>query len=144
MDLKFGSRDRREKELRENRALQLAIYAWLRRDPEGVDWPATAFYILRTQTWMTAHAAAWPGATVVARNGAHPDAVCWTAFLDVCRWRRDQLRDGWIEVVVPGTDDLAEPDDAPPVSPPHPEWVPDLRKAMPDEYDALTGWESHA
>src|ERR1043165_2810507 len=45
VDLKFGGRAVREKELQENRPLQLAIYGHLLRCQGQNPWPASAFFI---------------------------------------------------------------------------------------------------
>jgi hypothetical protein len=99
VDLKFGGMDVRERELRENRPLQLAIYGHLLRCQGQKEWPASAFFLLRRRRLIATTNTFFPDAKVVASRFPPGELQqCWTDFEQVWRWRRQQLDTGWVEL----------------------------------------------
>ena len=148
LDLKFGGRKTREKELKENRALQLAVYAVLWRHAAGaapaVVSPATGFYILRDRLLLPGGDGFWSSASGAQAPAAGATAACWDDFLDVWRWRRDQLKSGWVEVTAV-EDDTAVPAEGQPLSvPPHPDWQAGEERAKYNDFAVLCGWPQNA
>lgn len=139
-DLKWGGELKRRAELKQNRALQLAVYAFLVGGPKGL--PPGAFLILKRSAWLTDAPGLIPGARPVeSATGRSGTSACWDDFLSVWRWRREQLAAGWIEAASVAAD--LEPGAAPPEAlPPCPNWLPtkddEVGKYSP--YRALLGW----
>lgn len=149
LDLKLGGRETREKELKENRALQLAIYGQLVRSTAaaaaGAPWPATGFFILREQRLLTTHPTFWDGGpTVRPRAATGGESVCWQDFLEVWRWRRDQLAAGWVELTLPDTEHFISPPEAPDSVPPQPHWSAGDGHSKFSPFGTLTGWSPNA
>lgn len=142
VDLKYGRGKAKRDELSNNTALQLAVYSHLVKARNGGGWPATAYFILRSNELLAQDASFFPHATIVKCNHGSPGPEStWKEFLDVWRWRRNLLEEGWIEVPVDGTSPT-EGDDAMPASaPPHEEWRPDRSAPRYDDYRFLTGWK---
>ena len=139
-DLKWGGERKRRAELKQNRALQLAVYAFLVGRPKAL--PPGAFLILKRSAWLTDAPGLIPGTRPVeSATGRSGTRACWDDFLSVWRWRREQLAAGWIEVANVVAD--PEPGAAPAeVLPPCPNWLPtkddEVGKYSP--YRALLGW----
>ena len=134
IDVKWGGGKWRAKELRENRALQLATYAELYRQREGV-WPEVAFFIVSEPRFYAPTRSFFRHARAVAPDDEEENlASLWRAFVETWQWRRKQLDDGWIEVPVSGTDLDAG------AEPPEGAYQPDP-SPRPTAYDKLTGWE---
>jgi hypothetical protein len=144
VDLKFGGREIREKELRENRALQLTVYGYLLKQQHKT-WPAAAFYILTSRRLIAQDNGYFPRARLISPESP-PGGLqrCWSDFEQLWRWRRQQLDAAWIEVTVDGTDTADRPADAPSSTPPLPHWQATEDHAKYNEYDALTGWRADA
>jgi hypothetical protein len=142
VDLKFGGRDIREQELRDNRELQLAVYGYLVHHDRGA-WPEGAFYILTSRRLMAPSRDYFPHARIVAPQSS-PGGLkrCWAGFERVWRWRRQQLDAGWIEVTVEGAN--KRPPDAPDSTPPLPQWQATEEHAKYNDFDGLTGWPADA
>ena len=102
LDLKWGSGSYRQKELKENRALQLALYARLRKS--GKRWPAQGYYILSEGRLLAQDRDFFPSAEVCAPAEGESAASLWLAFEKTWKWRRAQLDKGLIEVTVTGTE----------------------------------------
>lgn len=148
VDLKFGGQAIREKELQENRPLQLAIYGHLVRCSGQSDWPASAFFLLRRRSLIAAADAFFPNAKVIASNrpaGRDGDLLqCWNDFETVWQWRRQQLDDGWIELAAVSPQSSESPDEAPESIPPIRHWIADEDHAQFSDFDALIGWSPDA
>jgi RecB family exonuclease len=145
VDLKFGGRRVREKELQESRPLQLAVYGYLLSNQNKGLWPAAGFYILRDRRLLTPGDSFFPSARVVASKFPPGNIEqCWADFERVWRWRRRQFDDGWIEMTVgdaePTSGSEGFPDSTPPVS----QWLANEDHAKFNEYDSLTGWRADA
>lgn len=143
IDLKLGGREVREKELAENRPLQLAVYGYLLGGKQG-NWPEAAFFILGPRRLLAQSNGYFPGAWLSAPTAtAFGLANCWEDAERVWRWRRKQLDAGWVEVTADGT----TPEDSPPeVLDPAPlaYWQATEAHAKYNDYDALTGWRADA
>jgi RecB family exonuclease len=145
VDLKFGGREVRERELQENRPLQLAIYGHLLRCQGQQDWPASAFFLLRRRRLIATTKTFFPEAKVVASKFPPGDLQqCWTDFEQVWQWRRQQLDVGWIELTTVGLDASESPDEAPDSTPPLIHWASNEDHARYNDFDALTGWRIDA
>lgn len=144
LDLKFGGLRIREKELRENRALQLAVYGCLLNQQHKA-WPAAGFYILTLRRLIAQDDSYFSRARVISPESP-PGGLkrCWSDFQKIWRWRRQQLEVGWIEITADGTDPADGPPDAPESVPPLPHWQATEDHAKYNEYDALTGWRADA
>ncbi len=145
VDLKFGGRKTREKELQENRPLQLAIYGHLLRGQGQKDWPTSAFFLLRRRRLIATAKTFFPEAKVVTSKFPPGELhQCWTDFEQIWRWRRQQLDGGWIELTTVGLDVSESPDEAPDSTPPLPHWASNEDHARYNDFDALTGWRADA
>jgi hypothetical protein len=145
VDLKFGGRKVREKELQENRPLQLAIYGHVLRGQGQKDWPTSAFFLLRRRRLIATAKTFFPEAKVVTSKFPPGELhQCWTDFEQVWRWRRQQLDEGWIELTTVGLDASESPDEAPDSTPPLPHWASNEDHARYNDFDALTGWRADA
>ena len=145
VDLKFGGRKVREKELQENRPLQLAIYGHVLRGQGQTDWHASAFFLLRRRRLIATAKTFFPEAKVVTSKFPPGELhQCWTDFEQVWRWRRQQLDEGWIELTTVGLDASESPDEAPDSTPPLPHWASNEDHARYNDFDALTGWRADA
>jgi hypothetical protein len=142
VDLKFGQEKTKRAELANNTALQLAVYGYLTRSDNGGTWSSIAYYILRSARLLAQDTTFFSDAFVVSCDQAEPGpASTWGRFLDVWRWRRGQLNEGWIEVPIPGT--APAEGEFPSSVPPHEEWQADAAASKYDDYQALTGWEEY-
>jgi len=130
LDMKRAYMGTFAKLLEENRALQLLLYAHMKR--VGGQLPPVGYVILEKAQVLSADRAAFPNAVeVVARGGGLEDL--WRAFEIAWRWRRGQLDQGRVEVTVAGTDEADA--EAPPEGAIEPEGEP----RFADEYARLTG-----
>jgi RecB family exonuclease len=144
IDLKFGGRETRELELRQNRQLQLAVYGYLLNQQSG-GWPATAFYILTRRSLIAQNQDYFPEAkTILPDSSPGGLQLCWSDFEKVWNWRRQQFDAGWIEVTVAGTEAGDRAPDAPDGIPPLAHWQATEDHAKYNDFNALTGWSSDA
>jgi hypothetical protein len=145
VDLKFGGMDVRERELRENRPLQLAIYGHLLRCQGQKEWPASAFFLLRRRRLIATTKTFFPEAKVVASKFPPGELQqCWTDFEQVWNWRRQQLDAGWVELTPVALDVSESPDEAPDSTPPLAHWAATEDHSKYNDFDALTGWRADA
>jgi hypothetical protein len=140
-DLKWGGERKRRAELKQGRALQLAIYARLIGPADAL--PPGAFLSLKRGVWLTDTPGLLPGVREITPAAGGGTDACWREFLDVWAWRRGQFAEGWIEA--PATGAEADPAHAPlNPAPPHANWVPgkddEVGKYSP--YGSLLGWEA--
>ena len=137
LDVKWAGESYRGGLLAENRALQLATYAYLQKSQDGSNaWPAGAFFILATGNVLAAGGADFPDAIVHPPGDGSGPAELWDRLRVTCDWRWQQLEEGRIEVVT----DLTEPDKQ--SSPPNGGLSPVSGGDPYDDYLGLTGWES--
>jgi hypothetical protein len=143
LDLKFGGARIREGELKDNRQLQLAVYAFLLRENGAAHWPEGGFYLLKDRRLIAQPGHFFPGAeTVRPETREFGLERCWLTFEQVWVWRRKQLDAGWIEVTASGTDPGIAPAGLSEPGPPIPEWAASEEHATFNDYDALTGWRA--
>ena len=87
--------------LRENRAVQLAVYSKLTGG-----WPPTAYFILNTAELVTVHEDVFKGATVIKDKSAEQEV--WKVIEERTRLRQDELKAGTIHIGIPGKTDPEE------------------------------------
>ena len=137
VDVKWGSQSYRRGLLVENRALQLATYAYLQQTLGAAgEWPHVAFFILSTGNMLANDDSRFPDAVVATSESGEDAADLWRRLGVTYRWRWEQLGAGQIEVVT----DLTEADER---STPPDTGLPAV--AGGDRYDdfiRLTGWEA--
>ena len=115
MDAKWAGEPWRLRDLADNRHLQLAVYAWLRRAAGGGEaWPHPAYFIITTGNVLAPDRSVFPHA--VARRPTTNEGIedLWRRMEATYAWRRDQLARGRIEVPVRGTE--ADEDSEPPAN----------------------------
>ena len=133
IDMKWGHQTYVDK-LAHNRHLQLAIYGEIVRQQTG-RWPHLAYFSLSKGDLLATNRDFFPQAHVVAQrdNGANEGvAHLWQRFLVSWRWRREQLDQGLIGVVL----DDEGLSDWPPEG-----LQPELLNLNYNEYLTLAGWE---
>jgi len=143
LDVKWGGLDRRGREIAENRALQLATYAYMRSHPETAGrWPQHAYFIVQTGDIVAADARIFPSARVFAPDIPETAEQVWRRLIRTYDWRLAQIDAGAIEVNVADTDP-DEPATLPEglAAPPEDALVVDAPPDRYDDYVALTGWE---
>jgi hypothetical protein len=134
LDVKWGSELYRAKELANNRHLQLATYAFLRRAPGRT--PYQAFFIVESGHVLAPDTSIFPDA--VTHGSSHGVVDLWKRMAATYDWRWKQLAGGRVEVNVAATIDSADASSAP-------------RRALapatePDNFDDfvhLTGWHDY-
>lgn len=138
LDLKWGGFRYRCDELRENRQLQLAVYAVMRRQETG-RWPSQGYFVLEEGRLLAQADDYFAHPDLCApSDGEANTTTLWEAFEKTWAWRQAQLDAGIVEVNVEGT----EPDEC---SPP-PEGALPVAAANDrfDDYVFLTGWPEGA
>ena len=114
LDLKYGGRTNKERQLKEGRPLQLAVYSYLLSRGKS-PFPAGAFYILSSRRLLTCDGSFFTGANPIAAEAGSGDLQkVWQEFEQVWRWRRGQLDNGLIEVV--SDDTVPDQDSTPPLA----------------------------
>lgn len=135
VDMKWSGAKKFPEKLRQNRHLQLAIYAELLRQESG-QWPSVAYYILDGARFFAPDDHIFPDAVVVPPADEENTAQLWQRFLTTWRWRVAQIQSGRFEVVldsIPVTEDSTPPE--------HGMAMETLNQAYND-YRTLAGWES--
>lgn len=137
LDLKWqGDRKYRDK-LKSGGQLQLILYAELARQRFGMT-PGLAYFILG-QGRLLANADDWfPAAEVVPAERSESPGQLWQRFIDTWAWRREQLRQGLVEVAL----DAIEPLDDAGLNPPETGLRPTTLDPRYNDYVALAGWEA--
>ena len=113
LDLKWGSKSYQIK-LEDNRQLQLAIYGEMVRQRTG-NWPRLAYFSLGSGELLATDNDFFPKAKLVrkAKDVAEEGAAhLWQRFLKTWAWRRAQIIEGRIEVVLEEHDDELPAEDA--------------------------------
>lgn len=120
--------------LKENRHLQLAIYAELLRQKSGA-WPQVGYFVLNRGQLLATDNQFFPDARLVRKSTDENTAHLWLRFIETWKWRRAQLDAGQIEVVleeIEETDASAFPDTG---------LVAQVLYPGYNDYLALAGWE---
>lgn len=134
VDMKWSGDKKYPEKLKQNRHLQLAIYAELLRQENG-QWPSVAYYILDKARLFVSDDRAFPEAEVVVSANGENTAQLWQRFIAAWRWRVVQIQSGQFEVAldtIPVTEDSTPPEDA--------MLMETLNEAYND-YRTLAGWE---
>ena len=136
LDVKWGGEDRRGEALQDNRHLQLAIYAYLRKAASRDSrWPPQAYFIVSTGNILAQDADVFPDAVVFPPDSDEGIEGLWRRASHSFDWRWTQLAKGLIEVNAEGTE---------------PHWLSGAPEegletnVEPDFFDGfrwLTGWE---
>ncbi len=100
LDIKWGSEKFRAEQLRSNRHVQLAAYAYLRRTKR---FPYQAFFIIESGHILAQDASVFPDAVVCPPNNGESVEDLWRHVGASYDWRWKQLADGRIEANVAGT-----------------------------------------
>lgn len=133
VDMKWTGAQKYPQKLKNNRHLQLVIYAELLRQQTG-QWPSVAYYLL-DRAWMLApDDRGFPETEVVPPGDGENTAQLWMRFLETWRWRRAQIEAGRFEVVLEATDPTTES-----VPPESAMTIETLNEAY-NGYRALAGW----
>ena len=139
LDVKWGRPDHRGREIAENRALQLATYAYMRSRPEAAGrWPQHAYFIVQTGDIVAADTRVFPSAKAFAPEAPETAEQVWRRLVRTVDWRLAQLDAGAIEVNAAGTDADERP------TPPEDALAIDADPDRYDDYAGLTGWEPGA
>jgi RecB family exonuclease len=133
LDLKWGAGRYRMQELRDNRGLQLLLYAYLRKVRKR--WPAQGYYILSEGRLLAQDARFFPQAEACSPPEGETEASLWLAFEKDWQWRRAQLNEGRIEVTVAGTQADAASE------PPEGALAIDEFNDRFNDFAVLTGWK---
>jgi len=134
VDMKWSGAKKYPEKLKQNRHLQLAIYAELFRQKNGV-WPSVAYYILDRARFFAPDTRLFPDADAVASQSGENTAQLWQRFNASWCWRKAQIEAGRFEVALESitpTDESVPPEDA--IS------AECLNEAYND-YVALSGWD---
>ena len=103
LDVKWGGEDRRGEALQDNRHLQLAIYAYLRKAASRDSrWPPQAFFIVSTGNLLAQDADVFPDAVVFPPDSDEGIEGLWRRASHSFDWRWTQLAKGQIEVNAEG------------------------------------------
>ncbi len=134
IDMKWSRVNKYREKLRENRHLQLAIYAELLRQ-KFTFWPSVGYFILDRGRLFTTDPDWFPSAEVVRKASDENTAQLWQRFIETRKWRQTQFDKGMFEVALDGiskTEDSIPPDNALAMEYLNPDY---------NDYRALAGWE---
>jgi hypothetical protein len=134
IDMKWSGAQKYPTKLRENRHLQLAIYAELVRQKFSA-WPHVAYFLLDRGRLLSTDNHWFPSADVVSKNTEENTAQLWGRFLQSWHWRQSQFKEGFFEVClenIPETEDSQAPEDGLP---------PETMNPLYNDFLALAGWE---
>ena len=133
IDMKWGVKTYTDK-LAENRHLQLVLYGEIVRQRSG-RWPQLAYFSLSSGELLATDRTFFPQARLVRKKSETADegpAQLWQRFLVSWQWRRQQLDQGQIEVVLDEASDADPPDDG---------LRPEVLNPNYNDYLTLAGWK---
>jgi hypothetical protein len=133
--MKWGGLTHRRVEIRDNQAMQLAAYGWLRRQDGAELWPDHGFFIIAGTQLLMTNKNHFPLATEVRTEDEGSLAELWRSVEISLDWRQQQLRAGELEVTVPGIAQDRE------LELPAGGLVFEDTVAPLSDYTQLTGWE---
>lgn len=102
IDMKWGGLNARRDEIRDNLAIQLATYGWLRRQNDAELWPDHGFFIIVSSQLLMTNKNHFPLATEVQTTDEGSLAELWKKVELTLAWRKEQLKSGQVELPVPG------------------------------------------
>lgn len=120
--------------LKENRHLQLAIYAELLHQKSGA-WPQVGYFVLSRGHLLMTDDHFFPEARLVRKTTDENTAQLWLRFIETWKWRREQLDGGQIELglaEIEATDESAFPESG---------LIAQMLYPGYNDYLALAGWE---
>ena len=120
--------------LKENRHLQLAIYAELLRQKNGA-WPQVGYFVLNRGQLLMTDDHFFPDARLVSKTTDENTAHLWLRFIATWKWRREQLDAGQIELA------LAEIEETDASAFPETGLIAQVLYPGYNDYLALAGWE---
>jgi hypothetical protein len=139
LDVKWGGAKYRTKNLRDNMQIQLATYAFIRKNiTKSATWPPQAFFVIENAQILAQTKDAFPSAILCSSNNDETTKDLWNRVEETWKWRRNQINKGMIEVTI----EAAESDDA--------SMPPENGLTLEDHYDyfndfaILTGWGEDA
>jgi hypothetical protein len=139
LDIKWGGYRYRMADLKKNLHLQLAIYAYLRKQrTKSTDWPPQAYFIIEDARILAQDDEAFPAAALYPADSGETTKDLWKRFEATWKWRRTQLDKGRVEVPVEGT----EPDGN--SNPPANGLAFEDDYNRFNDYPVLTGWGEDA
>src|SRR6185437_2480123 len=142
VDLKFGRLDEKTRELQTNTQLQLAIYGFLHNQAKS-EWPASAYFILNAGRMLAQDKNYFPHASLApAKSNFVGLEVCWNELVEMWKYRRSLLDQGWIELTITGTE--PQNGDSFPPAVPLEHWLPRKEEDKYNDFKALTGMEVNA
>jgi hypothetical protein len=136
VDMKWSGNSYRRDELKAQSHIQLAIYARM-VERNTSNWPAVAYFILRDPELLTTGPGIFPGVSPILVQGSSTSQV-WDRLVVSWGWRRAQIEQGQIEVVlddVEGTADSLPPANALAAEAPNERYNP---------FTYLAGWSADA
>jgi len=107
LDIKWGGFNYRKASIEEDRYLQLATYAALRKEKTG-KWPALAYFIISDARLICNDEFYFPNATTAKPESNETTAEFWQRFIHTWKWRREQINKGLIEVTTSNTEPTSE------------------------------------
>jgi hypothetical protein len=134
VDMKWSGAKKFPAKFKENRHLQLAIYAELMRQTYG-SWPSVAYYILDRARFFAPDDVAFPDADTVPSASGENTAQLWQRFLETWKWRKGQVDAGRFEVALEGIEETEES------IPPELALTMEYLNESYNDYHALAGWE---
>lgn len=137
VDMKWSGIKKFPEKLRQNRHLQLAIYAELLRQETG-KWPSVAYFVLDCARFFTPDAQAFPDAEVISSEDDENTAQLWLRFVETWRWRVSQVEAGRFEVAL---DSISATEES---APPEKAMGMETMNEAYNDYRTLAGWGSQA
>jgi hypothetical protein len=134
VDMKWSGSGKYSDKLKNNRHLQLAIYAEMLRQSEEL-WPSVAYYILDAGQLYVTDTNFFPSAQKIFADTGEGTAHLWQRFVATWEWRQKQIEAGIFELVfddVLADEDSQPPEDGLPIEILSPEY---------NDYQALAGWD---
>ena len=135
LDVKWSGAKYRTKDLRENTQIQLATYAFIRKNiTESTTWPPQAYYVIENAQILAQAKDTFPSAILCSSNNGETTKDLWSRVEETWKWRRNQMNQGMIEVTIEG----AEPEDA--SMPPENGLILEDHYNNFNDFAILTGW----
>jgi len=134
VDMKWAGGKKYPGKLQENRHLQLAIYGELLRQKTGV-WPKLAYFIISSGELIATDRTFFPDCRVVWKKSEVADEGApqlWQRFIETWKWRRAQMDEGIVEVVLEMPEESDNPEEG---------LALEVLNQAYNNYLTLAGWE---